>query len=167
MADTLIREVTAYSSQPLSPVPQYWNGASYSKVEGVNGASRVILYNSAGQTFTNAIPGITGLVSTGTQANAWSANATISAGATSNTFDANNNATISAFGVATVTATTTILFQVSQDNSTWYNASAVSTISVSAGTSVDFYLSIQAGNRYVRLITSGVSATITATIAGK
>ena len=58
MADTLVREGIAYGSQPLSPVPQYWDGTSYAKAQGVNGAIRVINYNSAGETFTAAIPGV-------------------------------------------------------------------------------------------------------------
>jgi hypothetical protein len=63
MADTLIREGIAYGSQPLSPVPQYWDGASYAKVQGVNGAIRAILFDSAGETFTDASPGSVTVVS--------------------------------------------------------------------------------------------------------
>jgi hypothetical protein len=63
MADTLIREGVAYGSQPLSPVPQYWDGTSYAKVQGVYGAIRAILFNSAGETFTGASPGSVTVVS--------------------------------------------------------------------------------------------------------
>jgi len=63
MADTLIREGIAYASQPLSPVPQYWNGASYEKAQGIAGAIRVINYDSAGETFTDASPGSVTVVS--------------------------------------------------------------------------------------------------------
>lgn len=260
MADTLIREAIAYGSQPLSPVPQYWDGSSYAKVQGINGAIRVINYNSAGETLTNAIPGTVQIVTSagstnsfsasnpahvqltatstvnfsgsgtvavsgtatinfsgsgtvvisgtstvsvsgtatvnfsgsgtvvisgtstvaisgnvtalnqivGTHANAWSASATISSGATSNTIDITYNSVISAFGEATVTATLTINFQASQDNINFYNITAISTVTVSAGTSVNFYTSsTNFAFKYVRLIASGVSATITATIAGK
>lgn len=48
MADTLIREATAYQSNPLSPVPQYWTGTAYEKVQGVNGSARTIIYDAAG-----------------------------------------------------------------------------------------------------------------------
>jgi len=69
MADTLIREATAYGSQPLSPVPQYWDGVSgYAKVQGINGAIRAILFNSAGETFTGASPGSVKLTATSTVA---------------------------------------------------------------------------------------------------
>lgn len=68
MADTLIREAIAYGSQPLSPVPQYWDGSSYIKVQGINGAIRAILYNSAGETFTGASPGSVQLTATSTVA---------------------------------------------------------------------------------------------------
>ncbi len=63
MADTLIREGVAYGSQPLSPVPQYWDGTSYAKVQGTNGAMRAILFDSAGETFTDANPGSVTVVS--------------------------------------------------------------------------------------------------------
>ncbi len=64
MADTLIREGVAYGSQPLSPVPQYWDGAGdYEKAQGVNGAIRVINYDTAGETFTDASPGSVTVVS--------------------------------------------------------------------------------------------------------
>ena len=68
MADTLIREGIAYGSQPLSPVPQYWDGASYVKVQGINGAIRVVNYNTAGETFTSARPGSVQLTATSTVA---------------------------------------------------------------------------------------------------
>ncbi len=63
MADTLTREAIAYGSQPLSPVPQYWNGTSYEKVQGTDGAIRVINFDSAGETFTDASPGSVTVVS--------------------------------------------------------------------------------------------------------
>jgi hypothetical protein len=64
MADTLIREGVAYGSQPLSPVPQYWDGVSgYEKVRGVNGAIRAILFDSAGETFTDSNPGSVTVIS--------------------------------------------------------------------------------------------------------
>jgi len=63
MADTLIREGISYGSNPFSPVPQYWNGTSYEKVQGVNGATRIIAYDSAGETFTNSNPGSAAVVS--------------------------------------------------------------------------------------------------------
>jgi len=64
MADTLIREGIAYGSQPLSPTPQYWDGSTgYTKVQGVNGAIRAILFDSAGETFTDASPGSVTVVS--------------------------------------------------------------------------------------------------------
>jgi len=48
MADTLLREGIAFQSQPLSPIPQYWTGTAYEKVQGVNGASRNIIYDASG-----------------------------------------------------------------------------------------------------------------------
>lgn len=48
MADTLLREGIAFQSQPLSPVPQYWTGTAYEKVQGANGASRTIIYDASG-----------------------------------------------------------------------------------------------------------------------
>lgn len=63
MADTLIREGTAFQSQPLAPVPQYWNGTAYEKVQGANGASRVLLYDASGNALlTDANPGKVGIV---------------------------------------------------------------------------------------------------------
>jgi len=224
MADTLIREVTQYGAQPLSPVPQYWNGAGYEKAQGVNGASRVIMYDSAGETFTDANPASVTVVSSaggtavlnsgnpgivevvlsaggtaafsnsnpanvsvissaggtacfstinpgfavnkpmGSANNTWSASATISAGATSNTVDLQYNYSISYFGEVTNTASLTLSLEVSQDNSAFYTASSNT---ITAGTTSPFHYSTTTGARYARLTTSGVSATITATIAGK
>ncbi len=191
MADTLIREGVAYDSQPLSPVPQYWNGSSYAKVQGVNGAIRVINYNLAGETFTGASPGIVQLTATstvnisgtgtmtisgnvtvdvqtvpvvGSANNTWSANATVSAGATSNSVDLQYNYRISYFGEVTNTATLTLYLEVSQDNTTFYKAASAT---ITAGTSSPFHYSTETAARYARLSIDGVSATITATIAGK
>ena len=205
MADTLVREAIAYGSQPLSPVPQYWDGStSYAKAQGINGAIRVINYNSAGETFTAAIPGVmqvalsaggsaafsntipgtvqlvtsagaTNLFSAsnpasmiipvvGTQANAWSASATISSGATSNSIDLRYNYQIGYFGTVTNTASLTLAMQVSQDNTNFYQAA---TNTITAGTTSPFHYSATTAARYVRLSASGVSATITATVAGK
>lgn len=209
MADTLVREAIAYSSQPLSPVPQYWNSTSYEKVQGANGSIRIMNYNSSGtEIFTGTMPGSVKLTATstvaisgtttmaisgtatvavsgtatvavsgsitalfqvvGTQANAWSASATISAGATSNSVDVQYCSTINAFGSVTATASITILLQLSQDNSNFYYITSSNSFAASAGTTVNFLIqSNTISSRYVRLITSGVSATITATIAGK
>ena len=224
MADTLIREAVAYSSQPLSPVPQYWDGASaYAKVQGVNGAIRVINYTSAGETFTSASPASVKLTATSTVAisgtatvnfsgsgtvaisgsvtavisgtatvnfsssgtvavtgnvtvdmatipvvgsanNTWSASATVSAGATSTAVDLRYNYQISYFGTVTNTASLTLALEVSQDNSTFYQAA---TNTITAGTTSPFHYSVTTAARYARLAVSGVSATITATIAGK
>lgn len=191
MADTLIREAIAYGSQPLSPVPCYWNGSSYEKVQGIDGAIRVINYNSAGETFTGASPASVKLTATstvvvsgtttvnfsasgtvdiltvpvvGSANNTWSANTTISAGATSTAVDLRYNYQISYFGQVTNTATLTLSLQVSQDNSNWYTAA---NNTITAGTTSPFHYSTTTGARYTRLTTSGVSATITATIAGK
>jgi len=212
MADTLIREGVAYGSQPLSPVPQYWDGTSYAKVQGVNGAIRAILFNSAGETFTGASPGSVKLTATstvnfsgsgtvnisgtaivnfsgsgtvivsgtvtaaisgnvtalnqvvGSANNTWSANATVSAGATSNSVDLQYCYRISYFGTVTNTASLTLLLEVSQDNSTFYQ---VATNTITAGTTSPFHYSTETAARYARLSAGGVSATITATIAGK
>jgi hypothetical protein len=207
MADTLIREGVAYGSQPLSPVPQYWDGTSYAKVQGTNGAIRVINYNSAGETFTGASPGSVKLTATSTVAisgtatvavsgsatinfsgsgtvaisgnvttdlstvpvvgsanNTWSASATISAGATSTAVDLRYNYNMSYFGEVTNTASLTLSLQVSQNNSAWYTAA---NNTITAGTTSPFHYSTTTAARYARLTTGGVSATITATIAGK
>lgn len=236
MADTLIREGIAYGSQPLSPVPQYWNGASYEKVEGTNGSINQTPYNSSGtEIFTSTTPASVKLTATstvaisgtstidvsgaitvefsatqtmeivtsaggttlfsganpaavqltatstvtfsgsetidiqtvpvvGTQANAWSAAATISAGATSNAVDLQYNYNISYFGTITNTATVTLNLLVSQDDTTYYTAA---TASITAGTSSNFHYSTTTAARYAKLMSSGVSATITATIVGK
>ena len=183
MADTLVREAIAYGSQPLSPVPCYWDGTSYAKAQGTNGAIRVINYNSAGETFTAANPASMKLTATstvnfsasgtvdiltvpvvGSANNTWSANATISAGATSTAVDLRYNYQISYFGSVTNTASLTLSLQVSQDNSNWYTAA---NNTITAGTTSPFHYSATTGARYARLITAGVSATITATVAGK
>lgn len=198
MADTLIREGIAYGSQPLSPVGQYWNGASYEKVQGDNGAAYASIVGSAGDTvrFSAANPGsvkltatstvaISGSITTaisgtatvamsgnvtaipsviGTQANAWSASATVTSGATSNAIDLQYNYNISYFGTITNTASVTLNLLVSQDNSTYYTAA---TATITAGTSSNFHYSTTTAARYARLMSTGVSATITATIAGK
>ena len=231
MADTLIREVTAYGSQPLSPVPQYWDGSSYVKVQGINGAIRVINYTSSGETFSGASPGsvqltatstiiisgtstidVTGAITVefsaigtveilssaggtayfsssnpasvqltststinfsgsgtvdiaivpvvGTQANAWSANATVTAGATSNAIDCQYTYNLSIFGTVDTTAVITI--QISQDDATYYNHSA--NITMTAGGT--FHRLFDSSARYAKL-TIDTTATITATIAGK
>ncbi|OAS21131.1 hypothetical protein [Paenibacillus oryzisoli] len=43
MADQLIREALPFQSTPLCPVPQYWNGTSYEKVQGAAGAMSVVI----------------------------------------------------------------------------------------------------------------------------
>jgi len=215
MADTLVREAIAYGSQPLSPVPQYWDGSSYAKVQGINGALRVINYNSAGETFTGASPASVQLTATstvvisgtstavisgtstvvvsgtatvnfsgsgtvnisgnvtadiatfpvvGSANNTWSASATVSAGATSTAVDLRYNYNISYFGTITNTSSATLNLLVSQDNSTYYTAA---TATITAGTSSDFHYSATSAARYTKLMVSGVSATITAIIAGK
>ena len=265
MADTLIREAIAYGSQPLSPVPQVWDGSSsYSRVIGVNGAMRVINYTSSGETFTGASPGSVKLTATstvaisgtstvsfsgtntvevvtssgatalfsganpgavqltatstvnfsgsgtvvmsgtatvnfsgsgtviisgtstvtfsgsetvnisgnvtalnqvvGTHANAWSASATVTSGATSNSIDLQYNYRISYFGSVTNTASLTLALEVSQNNTNFYQAA---TNTITAGTTSPFHYSTETAARYARLTVSGVSATITATIAGK
>lgn len=196
MADTLIRESIAYASQPLSPVPQYWDGASYAKVQGINGAIRIINYNSTGETFTGANPGSVQLTATstinysgtgtveilssaggtayfsttnpattvnkviGTQANAWSANATVTAGATSNAIDCQYTYNLSIFG--TVDTTSVITIQISQDDATYYNHSATITMTA-VGT---FHRLFDNAARYTKL-SIDTTATITSTIAGK
>lgn len=55
MADTLLREGIAFQSQPLSPVPQYWTGTAYEKVQGANGASRTIIYDASGAALLTAV----------------------------------------------------------------------------------------------------------------
>ena len=193
MADTLIREVIAYASQPLSPIPQYWDGSSYQKVQGINGSIRIINYNSAGETFTGASPGSVQLTSTstvnfsgsgtvaitgsvtvtgsltadiavmpviGTQANTWSAAATVTAGATSNAIDCQYTYNLSIFG--TVDTTSVITVQISQDDTTYYNHSATITMTAS-GT---FHRLFDNAARYTKL-SIDTTATITATIAGK
>ena len=196
MADTLIREAIAYASQPLSPIPQYWDGSSYQKVQGINGSIRTILYNSAGETFTGASPGSVQLTATstinysgtgtveilsssggtayfstanpgitvnkivGTQANAWSAAATVTAGATSNAIDCQYTYNLSIFG--TVDTTSIITVQISQDDTTYYNHSATITMTAT-GT---FHRLFDNAARYTKL-SIDTTATITATIAGK
>jgi len=222
MADTLTREAIAYGSQPLSPVPQYWDGsASYEKVQGNDGAIFVELITSSGATarFSGANPGSVQLTATstvtisgsatavisgtatvnfsgsgtvavsgsvtvsgtvtvtgsltadiavmpvaGTQANAWSAAATVSAGATSNSIDLRYNYRIGYFGEITNTASATLALEVSQDNTNFYQAA---TNVITAGTTSPFHYSTETAARYARLAVSGVSATVTATIAGK
>ena len=215
MADTLVREAIAYGSQPLSPVPQYWDGSSYIKVQGINGAIRVINYTSSGETFSGSSPGSVQLTATstidfsgsgtveivtsaggtacfsssnpasvqltststinfsgsgtvdistvpivGVQANAWSANATVTAGATSNAIDCQYTYNLSIFGAIDTTAIITI--QISQDNATYYNHSANITMTGS-GT---FHRLFDSSARYVKL-SIDTTATITATIVGK
>jgi len=244
MADTLIREAVQYSTQPLSPVPQYWDGTSYAKVQGINGASRVIIYDSAGETFTDANPASVTVVSSaggtavlnssnpgivevvlsaggtatfsnsnpanvlvitsaggsavlsntspafvevvsssggtayfssanpgfsvnkpvGSANNTWSASVSVSAGSTSTAVDLQYNYNISYFGEITNTASLTLSLQISQDNSNWYTAA---NNTITAGTSSPFHYATTTGARYARLEISGVSATITAMIAGK
>lgn len=52
MADQLIREVVPFQSTPLCPVPQYWAGSSYEKVQGTAGAMYVAI--SGGVTITGS-----------------------------------------------------------------------------------------------------------------
>jgi hypothetical protein len=48
LSDQLIRELVSYLAGPLSPVPQYWNGTAYEKVEGAHGATKTIIYGADG-----------------------------------------------------------------------------------------------------------------------
>lgn len=224
MADTLVREAIAYGSQPLSPVPQYWNGTSYEKVQGANGATRGINYNSSGteiftattqgsvkltSTSTVAISGnITSVISgtatvlvsgtatvnfsgtgtieivsssggtayfsstnpgftvnkvTGSQGNAWNS-VSVNELSASNSIDLQYNYNVSYFGTVSNTASLTLYLQASQDNLNFY---MVESHVFTSGTTSEFFYSILFAPRYARLITTGVSATITATIAGK
>ena len=181
MADILIREGQSFQSQPLAPVPQYWNNTlgSYEKIQGANGAMRIILYDTNGNpllTTTNpgkvdiqsALPagtnniGDVDIASTpvvGTHANAWNA-AAVAAGGDSNVVDTQYQSNISVFGNAD--AATTITAYVSQDGTNFYKTSNEVTLSAAG----DFHFTFVTAARYVRLRSSAV-ATITATIAGK
>lgn len=106
---------------------------------------------------------ITGTVTTipqvvGDHANAWD-NAATGAGGFSNSVDCRYTPFVSAFGH--VSAATTIMMQLSQDNVNFYDAANM----VLAGAS-DFDISRTVGARYVRL-KSSANVTATATIAGK
>jgi len=137
----------------------------------VSGTSTVTFSGSETVTITGSVT-VTGSVTAdiavlpviGTQANAWSAAATISAGATSNSIDLQYNYRIGYFGEVTNTASITLALEVSQDNTNFYQAE---TNTITAGTTSPFHYSTETAARYARLTTSGVSATITATIAGK
>jgi hypothetical protein len=93
----------------------------------------------------------------GTHANAWD-NAATGANGNSATVDCQYTPHISIFG--TSSGNTSILVQVSQNNTNFYTLS-----SFTAG-SGDFGVSLTVGARYVRL-QSGTNRTVTATIAGK
>lgn len=128
MADTLIREAIAYGSQPLSPVPQVWTGASYEKVQGINGAIRVINYTSAGETFSGASPGSVQLTATSTVAISGTSTIDVS-GAITVEFSATQTIEI----VTSAGATT--LF--SSANPASVQLTATSTVNFSASGSVD------------------------------
>lgn len=179
MADTLLREGIAFQSQPLSPVPQYWTGTAYEKVQGANGASRTIIYDASGValfTATNtgkvaiqsALPAGTNNIGdvdiatvpvVGIHANAWD-NVAVGIAGTSTAIDCQYQYRISVFG--TTSAATTITANVSQDGTNYYD-SGNEQILAGAG---DFHFSFETGARYVQLVSSA-AATITATITGK
>lgn len=109
MADTLTREAIAFGSQPLSPVPQYWDGAtSYEKVQGANGAPRSMNYNSSGtEIFTGTTPGSVKLTATSTVVISGTSTAIISGTATvtfsgSETVNVSGTATVNFSGSGTV-----------------------------------------------------------------
>lgn len=179
MADTLLREGIAFQSQPLSPVPQYWTGTAYEKVQGANGASRTIIYDASGValfTATNtgkvaiqsALPAGTNNIGdvdiatvpiVGVHANAWD-NVAVGIAGTSTVIDCQYQRTISAFG--NVSAATTVKVQVSQDGINFYDSGSEQVLA-GAG---NFHITLDTGARYIRLHSSA-AATITATIAGK
>jgi hypothetical protein len=165
LADTLIREQTAFQSQPLSPVPQYWNATAlaYEKVQGANGAIRTLLYDANGNPLlTAANPGKVDIQSVpvvGTHGNAWNAVA-VAAGGDSVVIDTQYQPNISVFGNAS--AATTITAYVSQDGTNFYKTANEVALSAAG----NFHFSFITGARYVRL-KSSAAATITATVAGK
>jgi hypothetical protein len=108
---------------------------------------------------TNAIEvAVAAQLVVGSHANAWNAT-TVSAGGTSGPLDTQSTSVVSAFG--NVNAATTIMLQVSQNNTNWYDTSHTQVL---AGGD-DFAFTATIGARYVRL-KSSAAATITATIAG-
>lgn len=128
----------------------------------VSGTSTVTFSGTETVAITGNITALNQIV--GTQDNAWSASATVSAGATSNAIDLQYNYNISYFGTITNTASVTLNLLISQDNATYYMAA---TATLTAGTSSDFHYSTTTAARYAQLMVSGVSAIITATVAGK
>lgn len=55
MADQLIREAVSFQSTPLVPVPQYWNGSSYEKIQGTAGAMYVVISGGVAITGSSAV----------------------------------------------------------------------------------------------------------------
>jgi hypothetical protein len=57
LADQLIREATSFQSNPLSPVPQYWNvsTSAYEKLQGSGGAANMNLPSGAATEATLAL----------------------------------------------------------------------------------------------------------------
>jgi hypothetical protein len=128
----------------------------------VSGTSTVTFSGSETVNISGNVTALNQVV--GTQANAWSASATVTSGATSNSIDLQYNYRISYFGSVTNTASLTLALEVSQNNTNFYQAA---TNTITAGTTSPFHYSTETAARYARLTVSGVSATITATIAGK
>lgn len=130
MADTLVREAIAYSSQPLSPVPQYWNVStlSYEKVQGTNGAVKETPYNSSGtEIFTGTTPASVKLTATSTVAISGTATFAISGTATVNF---SGTGTVQVRGNYTVNSTTVCTGTVTWSSGT--TATSANTFTISA-----------------------------------
>lgn len=155
MADTLVREAIAYGSQPLSPVPQYWDGTSYAKAQGINGAIRVINYNSAGETFTSASPASVQLTATSTVV-------------------ISGTSTISVSGTATVgfSATGTVEILSSAGGTAYFSATNPGSVKLTATSTVNFSGSgtvVVSGTATVNFSGSGtvaISGTTTVNFSG-
>jgi hypothetical protein len=95
----------------------------------------------------------------GEHGNAWNA-AALGADAVSAVIDTKNHAVVSVFGNAS--GATDVTVQYSQDGVNFYKGDVVSL--AAAG---DFKLDLTTGARYIRLKSSALTVTVTATVAGK
>lgn len=133
--------------------------------DGTNArALRAILPTSASSSSTYRAEVTNGWL--GVEANAWSA-AVTGAGGTSTALDTLGLGTCSAFGNSS--GATTISVQFSQNNSTWYDATATTGVggnSVVLAGAGNFAITFTSGARYVRL-KSSASVTATATLSVK
>lgn len=147
MADQLIREASSFQSTPLVPVPQYWDGSSYQKIQGTAGAMYVAV--TAGTITVSGTVTASGSVTASGTVAVSSGTVTVTAGTVSvtGTVTASGTVAVSSGTVAVTSGTVSVTGSVT----------ASGTVSVSSGT-----VTVSSGTVTVASGTVSVTGTVTA-----